>query len=243
MKREWPVPDETPVIGPQELHVWRISLHSSHSIAALRAPLCHAEQLRADRFRFDLHRNRYIVARNALRHLLARYLSREPESVEFEYGIHGKPALASSMISPITFNLSHSDDMALAAFTMNSRIGVDIEKIEADRELDKLATRYFAPSEVEAYHNFPVAQRPEVFYRGWTRKEAFIKTLGEGLSHGLDSFSVSLTKTASFLHVDGDESIPKRWSLLNLDAAPGFCAAVAVETTPVQLKTFEYAPN
>jgi 4'-phosphopantetheinyl transferase len=155
--------------------------------------------------------------------VLARYLDRAPATLRFDYGPRGKPLLPGT---PLSFNLSHSADRALLAVTREARLGVDIERIRpVDHE--RIARRFFAPAEAARLAALPERRRAAAFFAGWTRKEAFMKAVGEGLSLPLDSFEVSLDGPAVLLRAAA--GVATDWSLLELHVPEGFTAALALE--------------
>ncbi len=168
-----------------EVHIWRIDLAKPGNEQLLSAD----ERDRANRFRFAMHRNRYISGRATLRIILGRFAGTAPERLTFEYTQFGKPFLPDSRIR---FNLSHSEDLAVLAVTFDREIGVDVERIQQQKDLLDIAERFFAVPEREALRSLPVSDRAAGFYRCWTRKEAYIKARGDGLSLDLNSFVVSL---------------------------------------------------
>ena len=211
-----------------EVHVWRASLERPAEIVArMREVLADDERMRADRFRFDRDRSRYIVGRALLRGLLARYLDVEPEDLEFEYGAFDKPALDSGP----WFNLSHSGSVALFAVSGEGELGVDVELDEADFAHERIAERFFSPAEVSALRALPADAQPRAFLTCWTRKEAFIKARGDGLSLALDSFDVTLSPDApvALLRTAWCSEEAERWSMEDLsDSRAGYVAAVAM---------------
>jgi len=172
-------------------------------VRSLQASLCPHERQRAQRFRCEPHRRRFIVARGRLRQLLAARLDLTPEAVEFAYGANGKPRVLN-----LHFSVSHCDDVALFAFSQASEIGVDVEAIRPIREADAIAAQFFSPSERLVCE----MEKPLGFLRCWTRKEALVKGIGEGLSLPLERFDVA--------HAPG-------WRLHSFFPLPGFIAAVA----------------
>jgi 4'-phosphopantetheinyl transferase len=230
---DWRVPPERLILGSNAVHVWRVSLDQSRSqIALFLDNLDDDERSRADRFYFSRDRERFIVARGILRAVLGRYSNRAPESLSFSYSTHGKPALASETgIDAIRFNLSHSHGTALYAFTRGREVGVDLEFIRCDLEAEQIAERYFSHSEIETLRALPPSLRKYAFFLCWTRKEAYIKARGEGLSLALDQFDVSLTpgEPAALLSTRSDSDEALLWSLRNLNPGPGYAAALATE--------------
>jgi 4'-phosphopantetheinyl transferase len=205
---------------------------SIEEIRALRNILSDTERRRADRFAFDRDRNRFIVARARLREMLATRLSVRPESVELTYGVHGKPALARRFAdSELRFNVSHSDDVAVYAFSFGCEIGIDIEVVRPIPDADDIAAQFFSRRENEAYLTLDPSDKPLGFFHCWTRKEAFIKAIGEGLYHPLDSFDVSLApgEPAEILRVKDMPGSESGWYLNSFSPLPGFIAAVVTE--------------
>jgi 4'-phosphopantetheinyl transferase len=215
-------------LPPGEVHVWRTSLvRPKDAVERMRTLLARDEQHRADRFRFKRDRSRYIVGRALLRGLLARYLDAAPEELEFEYGEFEKPALRSGP----WFNLSHSGPIALYAFSSTGEIGIDVELDDADFARERIAERFFSPAEVRLLRSLPSEAQPRAFLTCWTRKEAFIKARGDGLSLALDSFDVTLAPDvpAALLRTAWCSEEPGQWQLEDLsDPRAGYIAAVAL---------------
>ncbi|MDP9360613.1 MAG: 4'-phosphopantetheinyl transferase superfamily protein [Acidobacteriota bacterium] len=195
------------------------------------------ERSRAARFVFERHRRRYIVAHTALRSILGAYTGRAPEKIELDASGHGKPFLRGEELQ---FNLSHSHEMAVFALSQH-RVGIDIEHVRDLRDAHQIADRFFSPEEVAELRNAPRADALETFFRCWTRKEAFIKALGEGLSIPLRSFGVSLHRDEpALLRADDDPEARKRWRIANVEVAAGYVGAVAVEGGFEQLLVREW---
>jgi 4'-phosphopantetheinyl transferase len=201
-------------------------------VRALARLLSASEMARASRFIRNRDRDRFIVARGRLRQLLAARLDEQPESVEITYGAHGKPALAPGIGGPsdLRFNVSHCENLAVYAFASGREIGVDVEAVRAIPDADDIAARFFSRRETAAYLALMPRDRPLGFFNCWTRKEAFIKAIGEGLSHPLDRFDVTLTpvEPARILRVADKPGERCGWALHSFSPAPGFVAAVVV---------------
>ena len=200
------------------------------AVGAMRVWLCDAERQRAGRFRFARDRRRFIVARARLRQLLAARLGVRPESVELAYGKNGKPSLARGFADTHwRFNVSHCDDVAVYAFSPGREIGIDIEAIRAVREADAIAAQFFSRPENEAYLALAPSDKRLGFFNCWTRKEAVVKALGEGLSMRLDQFDVSLApgEPARILRVASALGDDCGWRLASFSPLPGFIAALA----------------
>jgi 4'-phosphopantetheinyl transferase len=243
----WSVPPEALFLGNEEVHVWRAKLDlQSSCIQSLIQILSADERTRADRFYFQKDRERFIVARGLLRVILGRYINMEPSRLQFRYNPYGKPALANeSGGNGLCFNLSHSDGLALYAITRGREIGVDIERIRPDLAEGQIAERFFSPREVKALRSLPPSLQPVGFFNCWTRKEAYIKARGKGLTLPLDQFDVSLVpgEQAVLLCVSGDPKESSRWSLLDLLPEAGYVAAIAVEGCHWRPKCWQLTEN
>lgn len=213
--------------------IWHINIEPPpEKIAASRSLLSPDELERAARFHFDIHRNRYIAGRAALRGILAQYLGIPPQALAFVYGEKGKPALAPQVNTRrLEFNLSHSHDRALLGITLGSVLGVDIERINLEFGTDEIATHFFSAFEVDCLLALPKPDRGATFFSCWTRKEAYIKAVGEGLSLPLDSFDVAFGPgvEAALLRVEAAPDAPSRWRMYDIPAPEGYAAAIAVE--------------
>src|ERR1035437_9410190 len=229
----WRSPPETLVLGCHEVHVWRATLDRTPSqIQSFLHNLSEDEQARAERFHFQRDREHFIVARGVLRAILGSYLNRAPEDVSFCYSSHGKPALAGeSNGDAIRFSVSHSHGVALYAVTRGRAVGIDLERIRFNLAVAEIAERFFSRREVAMLRTLPTEVQRQAFFRCWTRKEAYIKARGEGLSLPLDQFDVSLApgEPAAVLGTQPDPTEASRWSLQELTPAPGYVAALAVE--------------
>ncbi|MEM9218639.1 MAG: 4'-phosphopantetheinyl transferase superfamily protein [Cyanobacteria bacterium P01_F01_bin.150] len=196
-----------PPLTADEVHIWRSPLETSPTLLAqLHAYLSEDEQARAARFRFDHHRHYFIVGRGILRVLLGQYMHQHPQNIVFEYGDRGKPQLADSTVrdqdfrsqgsqrtlgSGLEFNVSHSGGVALYAIALDRRVGIDLEKLRPMADAAQLAQRFFTEQEYQQLLAQPTDQQELAFFRGWTRKEAYLKATGEGLG-GLETVEVSL---------------------------------------------------
>ncbi len=200
--------------------------------ADLAACLSDAERARAGRFVFERDRRRFIVGRARLRELLASRLRTRPDRVELDNGPRGKPRLAGSFAeSDLRFNLSHCGDVALFAFSRGREIGVDVEAVREMRDADAIAARFFSPRENQSYLALAPRDRALGFFNCWTRKEAFIKALGEGLHYPLAGFDVSLApgEPARILRIGDAPDHDGAWRLESLAPASGMVAAVVVQ--------------
>jgi len=243
----WSAPPNDLRLTSDEVHCWRTTLNRTETeIKRLWQTLAPDEQERARRFRFDKHRRHFIIARGLLRAILSRYLEIEPREVELCYSPYGKPALAPEHgDEPLRFNLSHSGELALYAFNCSRDIGIDVEHVRSEFAEMEIAERFFSRREFAAFVSLPEALRTIGFFNCWTRKEAYIKARGEGLSFPLDKFDVSLApdEPAALLHTDGNTREAERWSLSDLQAGTGYSAALAVEGRNWRLSCWQEPEN
>lgn len=188
------------------------------------------EQARAARFRFDVHRDRFIVGRGLLRVLLGRLLDRPPDALRFGYGGKGKPFLVEAP-ADLRFNLSNSANGVLIAVARERELGADLESLRPLSDADALVERFFAPGEREVYRRVAQAGRLSCFYSGWTRKEAYVKARGDGLSLPTTEFEVILApeEPARLVRFDREPDEVGRWSFAAFEPARGFLGALAVE--------------
>jgi 4'-phosphopantetheinyl transferase len=232
---QWLAPVETPELPENEVHIWRASLKvDSAALRRFEGLLADDEKIRAERFIFDRDRNRFIAARGILRDVLGRYLQRPPQDIDFVYGPRGKPAIASGGERPsIHFNLSHAHGLTAIGVARERELGIDIELIRPEFAGEGIAKRYFSPKEVNELNRLPTELRTEGFFHCWTRKEAYIKAQGDGLSIPLQSFEVSLTPglPAELNSADGS-----RWSLRSFAPNSGYVGAIVVEGSSWQLR-------
>jgi 4'-phosphopantetheinyl transferase len=244
-QHEWSAQTDSHVLlAPDEVHIWRACLKpDAAAVQASFDTLTPAERQRADKFYFARDRERFIVGRGVLRRILSRYLNILPNQIRFSYNQFGKPALsAEADASQLRFNMSHSHELALYALARGREIGVDIEYARDDFASLEIAERFFAPKEIAMLRAVPASDLTASFFNCWTRKEAFIKALGEGLSHPLDRFSVSLKpgEPASLLSVEESPQEAARWSLVELFPGEGYAAALALEGEMPALRCWQW---
>jgi len=229
----WCPPPTDLIVTSSDVHVWRAVLDQPAArVQHLAQTLCADERIRAERFYFEQHRQRFIVARGLLRTILGYYLGIAPDQLQFCYGSRGKPALVETPSgSTLRFNLSHSEGLALYGVTRDRELGIDIEYIRPITEMEQIAKRFFSVQENAVFCTLPTNQKLAAFFNCWTRKEAYVKAIGDGLALPLDQFDVSLApgEPARLLAIKGDRSGANYWSLQELSPAPGYVAALAVE--------------
>lgn len=231
----------------QAAHVWHASLDgASKNLIRLEPMLSVDERERAARLRRPQDRNRFVVSRGFLREVLSAYTHIDPAVIQFAYGPQGKPRMQpGSAAAPVQFNLSHCDSIALLAITADRPVGVDIERVRADPEDSMIARQFFSPAECQEYFSVGDADKPRAFARLWTRKEACLKALGEGLSKPLDSFTVGFTSCtcthqAVPLQMRGDS---EPWTVVGLDVACGYEAALAAPGEILEVFSWIWQPG
>jgi 4'-phosphopantetheinyl transferase len=232
---------DTLSLDDHEVHVWLASLRSTSAIILdLWDTLADDEKQRALRFRFQKDCDRFIVARGLLRAILGRYLNRVPAQIEFEYNEFGKPSVLEVPGGRVVnFNVSHTDELALFAFTRCGKVGVDIETMRTDLIDDRVAEQFFSIREQSDLKSLNVGdrERDRAFFNCWTRKEAFVKARGQGLSLALDQFDVSVLpdQHVSLLEIRDGETAASDWSLREILVGDNHVAAIAVESNDWEL--------
>ena len=217
-----------------EVHVWAVRLTGDPEQFA--QVLSSAELDRVHRFRFADHQRRYQVCHGVVRFILGGYLGCRPADVEFRHGPRGKPFIEGQALD---FNISHSGNLALVAVGTRP-LGVDVEKLRRLESLSQIAERHFSSLECDVLNRLEGGARELGFYRCWTRKEAYIKALGEGLAMALDSFDVCLDKEPSLLACRDSDEHPAAWSMLDVSPAEDFVGALAVRERPVRVTRLQF---
>jgi len=239
------MPPEHPSLDANAIHVWLASLNQNPSLVGrFQDTLSIDERLRANQFYFRRDRERFVVSRGVLRVILGRYLDKAPETLAFNYSFYGKPFLVSETgVEEIGFNISHSFGTALFAVTNRREIGVDLELVREGLEIEQIAERYFSRRENLALCALPAELRKRAFFNCWTRKEAYIKARGEGLSLPLNKFDVSLSpgELPALLGTQPYSDEALRWSIGELTLASGHVAAFAVEGQAGSLCCWKWA--
>jgi 4'-phosphopantetheinyl transferase len=208
------------------IHLWTVPLTgSAKAIAACRDLLSSEEKARADRFVFARDHDSYTLSQGALRLLLASYLTIPAHEIRLAAGPKGKPSLLDE--PHLDFNKSHSKGLALYAFTDACAVGVDVEEVRQLPDFQQIASRFFCPGEAQELAS--VNDTAAAFFRCWTRKEAYIKAVGDGLSIPLDEFQVTLLAEhpVRFVHIGNDERAAFTWNLHHLEPAVGYIGALA----------------
>lgn len=230
----WNSPSKFPILRHDDIHLWLAKLaQSAQETATFWGILNAEERQRADRLIIQRHRENFIVARGILRQLLSNYLNYPAREIKFTQGPFGKIEIHRLMPTPlIKFNLSHTGEYALFAFSLDRDLGVDIEHIRADIEIKDIAQRFFSTVETKTLLSLPADMQTQAFFNCWTRKEAFIKAIGQGLYYPLHEFDVD-AKTNGEIKVDlniHDKSLQnKTWNLFSIETVADYAAALVVE--------------
>lgn len=235
-----PAPSEI-VLENHSVHLWCANLNiSTKKQEEYWNYLSQEEQARSQRFRFEKHKNHFIAARGILRILIGRYLKTNPSDIYFEFGEFGKPFL--SKHKNLQFNISHSEDYALFGFTLNNSIGVDIEYTLKEIDFNAIAPRFFAPNEVEKLFALPSFKQVEGFYSCWTRKEAFIKAIGNGLSLPLDQFEVTLEpeEETRLVAINWNPDEVAEWNLSSCIINKNYICALALKGKLESINYWEF---
>ena len=217
----------------KDVHIWYASLDVSISeFKTLSQTITKDECLRAEKFHFEKDKKRFIVGRGILRSILGSYLGIEPRHLRFCYGENGKPAISNQDFrGTIRFNLSHSNGVALFAFTLGREIGVDIEKVREIGEMEQIVERFFSVREYDRFCHLPEGKKRKLFFTYWTCKEAFIKADGGGFKIPLNSFEVSNVygNPLKQLKIYCDRKKAAQWFLQTFIPFSGYIGAFAVQ--------------
>jgi 4'-phosphopantetheinyl transferase len=238
----WDAPPDKPAWPETEVHVWRTTVDwPETALAGLDRLLSPDEKARVERFYSEKDRRCHLVSRGWLRLLLGRYLDAPPEQLAFDYTSYGKPSLSSPQ-TPLRFNVSHSGRLVMIAVTAGRALGADVEMIRRDMAVRDIAVRYFSENERTTLAALPEDQQHDAFFNGWTRKEAYIKGHGHGLSLPLDQFDVTLRpgEPARLIATRHDPAEAARWDLRAFEIADGYKAAVVAEGTGWTLRCWDW---
>lgn len=224
ISKDWLNLPETVTLKDNEIHISLCRISNDKPLINILEKYLSIDELeKANKFVFEKDRLSYIVSRGTLRTLLVKYLNISPQLIRFSYNQYGKPFIDIPQSTDIKFNLSHSNEYCLIAINKNSNIGIDIEWINKDIMPNDIAKNYFSASELKDFSSINKENQLRAFFKIWTRKEAFIKAVGKGLSLSLDSFDVSLD--------DVNPKIKQVWDkinyqLSNLNISNNYCASI-----------------
>lgn len=228
----WEKPPLNFHLNINDVHVWLLDLNLAlYQVDELRQIISKDEQIRANKFHFKEHQERFIITRASLRILLGKYLQIKPQEIDFYYSEKGKPFLSKTLNhQDILFNLSHSENIALYGFTKNIKIGIDVEKIKDNCQVENLAKRFFTNYEYHIISNLKGLEQKQAFFKAWTSKEAYLKAIGEGLGGGLDKIEIELKGVnQKVINIRENQEIINNWCLQNIDINKDYIAAIALE--------------
>jgi 4'-phosphopantetheinyl transferase len=234
----WPL-----ALSTGRVDVWKVRLDEPSRAGSEGAVLSPDEIVRASRFHFERDQIHFTRCRSALRGLLAGYLTIPATEICFEYLVSGKPQLTAEQNQrALQFNVSHSGNMALIAVGSEHRLGVDIEKIRGDVDTMLLTERFFSLRERAGLQALPDHLRVAGFFACWTRKEAFLKATGDGLSFPLADFSVTTHPDLDpkLEELGGNPENRKEWFLADLSVEDGYRATVALERAHSVVETYSW---
>lgn len=242
----WEAPAGGPLHLPSdEVHVWRIPLVvPAHELEALATLLAPAELDRAGRFRAAVHRDAFIAGRGAQRRILARYTGVPAAEIRYRESPYGKLALdGRAAEQDLRFNVSNSGALALLAIARGRELGVDLEQLKPMPDATEIAGRFFSAPENAVFAALERAEREAAFFRCWTRKEAYVKAVGEGLSMPLDRFDVAFApgEPPRLLATRGDPGEAARWRMAAVDPGPDYVSALAVAGDGWRLRAFDWS--
>ena len=231
-----------PALAADEVHVWSMSLsRPAWPIEELAGWLDADETVRAARFHFEKHHQRFVTAHGLMRGLLSVYAGLAPAKLRIAHAANGKPRFADAELhAQLSFNLSHSGEEAVLAVSRGANLGVDVEVIRPLENLQALASSHFATGELKILKSLPVHRRHDGFFATWTRKEAYVKAIGAGLRVPLDSFEVAAhpDEPAALRSIDGNAASVQGWTLWSDRPTMDSWAALAVDMPQAAVKSF-----
>jgi 4'-phosphopantetheinyl transferase len=240
MTSQWQTTPDDLLLSPDYVDIWRCCVGlADDQIGELSSLLSAEEKARAQRLKIAEKQNQFVITRGRLRQILGKYLNSDPCAFKFEYATHGKPYLEERWQGhEILFNVSHSHNFVLIAMSLDHQLGIDIEKIQHDKDHTFLARRFFSKREQAELTALPEEIKRRAFYSCWTRKEAFVKAVGDGITYGLDTFDISVhpdeTQPSLNIHTNSTEDIT--WSVFNIPMDEDYMAALAVTGNTVSVR-------
>lgn len=235
-----PAPDRL-VLTREEVHIWRVDLHRQpDTIRAFLGTLSADEHVRAGKYHFQRDFKRFVISRGVLRNIISRYINVASRDIRFSYDQYGRPRLSSCVI-PFCFSLSHTSGIALYAISQGQAVGVDIEYARKNFSGIKIAERFFSVNEIATLRALPAGLQTAAFFNCWTRKEAYLKARGEGLSHPLNRFTVSIIPGQPVRLLTADDGQDAScWTLMELLAGADYVASLAVEGRVQTLRQLQW---
>jgi 4'-phosphopantetheinyl transferase len=240
----WDRPTNQQPLTGRHVHIWASSLDKPAACtSSLGSILSVDERKRSQQFKFEADRTRFIAGRGLLRNILGAYVQTDPAKLSFTYSPRGKPNLGTTPEQgTLHFNVAHSKDLILIALTRACAVGIDVEWIHPMNDAEDIAARFFSPRESAKLMALANDQRNPAFFNLWTRKEAWLKATGDGISEMLNQVEVSCVpdEPARVLAISGNVEAAQRWTMLGLSPAPGFAAAVAAEAKDLQFSCWQW---
>jgi 4'-phosphopantetheinyl transferase len=238
------LPSAHPALTAADVHVWRANLNQTPCVVnSLLKTLTADERKRGQGYHFQADRDHFIACRGILRSILAKYLGVRAERLRFRYGAFGKPALRDYHNSQLRFSISHSYGLALFAFTRGIEVGIDLELIRRDLDIENIARHSFSPQELEKLHKLRNDLQTEAFYDCWTRKEAYAKALGKGFSLPLDQFEVSFApgEPAALMGVKNKKAALSTWAFQVISPGTGYAGAIVTQGTARKVSFWQWS--
>jgi 4'-phosphopantetheinyl transferase len=224
-----------------QVHIWRLELDQPiREIEGFWQLLSLGEQERASRFYQASDSQHFIVARGALRLLLSRYLKVNPRQLIFTTGQFGKPGLDESSNRGVKYNLTHSGDLGLIAVARHREVGIDLERIRTDIDVEPIARQYLSPQEHMKICDASPTERHQLFFHYWTLKEAFMKALGVGIAYQPDSL-IDVDLTPAIFKADYPSAQSHSWRSIDLAPFPGYVGALVVESGDSEVRRFNFS--
>lgn len=232
-----PTPDSLN-LSHENIDVWLCDLKKlSNNIDEFYSVLSEDEQERAEKLKIEDKRHQYIITRGSLRKCLGLLTEADPTVFKFKYLKHGKPVLEeSSQYADISFNVSHSNDIALVAISRKQNIGIDVEKINYETDHQALVTRFFSKAEQAEFNTYSESTKAKAFCACWTRKESFIKATGDGVTYGLDTFDITVDPEEQKPTITLHKASTETWSALNLPINDDYMACLASNTDTINVR-------
>jgi 4'-phosphopantetheinyl transferase len=238
--KRWERSPLRPILKFGQAHVWRVDLSEMvPQLESLLPVLTEEERQRGERLVSVSLRQRFFISHAILRLILSAYLEESPREIQFKKAAHGKPSLDGCSLQ---FNMTHSKDVALYVMTSNTEVGIDVEYLKRMYDMDALVKRFFSQRENEEYRTFIEAERHLAFYRAWTRKEAYLKATGQGLSYPLNHFDVSFAEDGMrcLLRVNDCDEEASAWTVFSFEPFQDYLASIALKAPLDELITYDF---
>jgi len=238
LKNTWQKTPVTLSLSKDHVDIWLCDLKQlSGDINIFYSILSDDERQRADKLKVEDKKQQYIITRGALRQRLGLFTNIEPKDFVFDYLEHGKPVLINdARYANITFNVSHSHDLALIAIAQNQNIGIDIEKINHESKHDQLVARFFSEAEQTEFQTMAEVNKARAFCACWTRKEAFIKAVGKGVGYGLDKFDLTVDPENQSPRITLHRPSEEIWSAINLPINNEYMACLVSDRVSLSVR-------